>query len=97
MKAGLTFAQQNRLANASFDILVEHGGAIEPQRDSFIHYVTHGGREYRFQGHLGFGGKFRPSTMSVDYYREDETPERDEIQATINRKLEELPWRPQTQ
>jgi hypothetical protein len=32
--------------------------------------------EWRFQGSLGFGGKFRYPKMSVDCYREDETPAR---------------------
>jgi len=32
--------------------------------------------EWRFQGSLGFGGKFRYPRMSVDCYPEDETPAR---------------------
>ncbi|MCK5641158.1 MAG: hypothetical protein KAJ19_10185 [Gammaproteobacteria bacterium] len=77
-------------ANAVFDILVEDCGACEDERGSFVHYFTTGGQEYRFRGMLGFGGKFRPKTMSVDYYPEDKTPERERIQATVNRKLAKL-------
>lgn len=77
-------------ANAVWDILVAECEANVSERDSFVHYVTHDGIEYRFQGVFGFGGKFRPKPMSVDYYPEDQTPERDAIMVTVNRKLKEL-------
>lgn len=77
-------------ANAIFDILVAECGAIISDRYTFVHYVTHDGTEYRFQGVFGFGGKFRPKTMSIDYYPEDQTAERDQIQAKVNKKLAEL-------
>lgn len=63
-------------ANAVYDVLMAHAGARESWRSDFIHVVTKGGSEYRFQGSLGFGGKYRQKTNKVDCYQEDETPER---------------------
>jgi hypothetical protein len=54
--APLTVAQ----ANAVYDILVEHAGASEEGRESFVFLQTDQHvEEYRFIGGLGFGGKFR--------------------------------------
>lgn len=78
------------IASAVFDILVADCGAIEDERSSFVYHITHGCREYRCCHALGFGGKFYPQTMSVDYYPEDTTAERDQIQAMVNKKLKEL-------
>lgn len=77
--------------NAIFDILVAQCGAIESERDSFVYHMTHGDcEEYRCCWALGFGGKFRPQRMSVDYYQEDETPERERIQKITNEHLAKL-------
>lgn len=77
-------------ANAIYDILVADAGAGEANRYSFVYNVGRGCREYRCCWALGFGGKFYPTTMRVGYYLESQTPERDRIQATVNRKLKEL-------
>lgn len=61
-------------ANQVYDLLVSIGGAYEPDRDSFIYHHTKskdGCDEWRFCGKLGFGGKYRSRTNSVDCYRED--------------------------
>lgn len=70
------------VANAVFDILVTYAGANESIREDFVyHQSTSVCDEYRFQGALGFGGKFRRSwgrsgeRWYVDQYPEDETPE----------------------
>lgn len=70
-------------AGLIFDILKEECGADESIRSEFVNTVTTEGdpeywcREFRFQGDLGFGGKFYNSDrLRVDYYPEDETPER---------------------
>ena len=69
------------IANAIYDILVEHAGAPERHRGDFVHTQQRTDpicAEYRFQGNLGFGGKFwrNPSingqTWYVNAYREDE-------------------------
>jgi pullulanase/glycogen debranching enzyme len=52
-------ALNEKLANDIFNILVETCGAHESWRGHFIHIETTGCEEYRFQGDLGFGGKFR--------------------------------------
>jgi hypothetical protein len=51
--------------------------------------------EFRFQGALGFGGKFRnngnnSNTPYVDCYPEDETPARREMIAKANARLSAL-------
>lgn len=46
--------------------------------------------EWRFQGKLGFGGKYRTRRNEVDCYQEDITYERLEIINTINSKLKEV-------
>ncbi len=49
-------------AHAIWDVLVAHAGANGDnwERDSFVqHQTTTFEREWRFQGVLGFGGKFR--------------------------------------
>jgi len=51
----LTAAQ----ANAVYDLLVQHAGASEEGRESFVSAETSQHcTEYRFGGSLGFGGKF---------------------------------------
>jgi hypothetical protein len=46
-------------ANAVYDVLVEHAGASEGQRDMFVFTETDRlVHEYRFGGKLGGGGKF---------------------------------------
>lgn len=82
-------------------ILVEECG-WRPSGDDvycFVHLVVtepgaeaRGCGEYRFQGKLGFGGKFRNNgnnnnTPYVDCYGEDETAER---RAMINRANERI-------
>lgn len=79
-------------ADASYNILMTSAGAPVERRDAFIanmcgNFPTH---EWRFGGHLGYGGKFRKQTMRVDCYPEDETPERLEIIRVTNEALQAL-------
>lgn len=82
-------------ANKVYDILVNMGGAAENYRDSFIYHHTdniHGEcntlcNEWRFCGKLGYGGKYRSDSNTVDCYLEDETEERLEIIEEINKQL----------
>lgn len=76
-------------ATAVWDVLVEHAEASTDPLDRFD-FVQNQTREavseWRLQGVLGFGGKFRRNrirvdgerteTWTVDCYREDETPAR---------------------
>jgi hypothetical protein len=88
-------------ANAIYDVLVEHAGASEHAREEFVltqtdRHVT----EYRFQGALGFGGKFWRTTglrredpdlkWSVSAYPEDMSPERQQVIDAVNRALAAL-------
>jgi len=87
-------------ANAAYDILVKHAGAsgIDWHRQGFVHAVSitkTPTTEYRFQGSLGFGGKFRNNGNNgdvphVDCYREDETPKRRAVILATNALLAEL-------
>lgn len=46
--------------------------------------------EYRFQGGLGFGGKFRFPACTVDCYPEDVNPKRKAMMDETNKQLAEL-------
>ncbi|MBK8037669.1 MAG: hypothetical protein IPK22_11115 [Verrucomicrobiaceae bacterium] len=62
-----------------FDALKNIGGAHESMRQDFIYHHARSADpcdEYRFQGKLGFGGKYWRKENRVSCYREDETPER---------------------
>ena len=76
-----------------YDILVDECGAPERQRAMFVHYLHEDqgsfGHEYRFQGKLGFGGKFHKhrDKMWVSAYQEDYTPERLAMIEAANERL----------
>ena len=75
-----------------YGVLVELGGADESMKPNFIHtHLNEACREWRFCGELGFGGKYRIGYNRVDYYSEDETPERKALAQRINEVLATLP------
>lgn len=80
-------------AEQVYDILVREAKAPDGSwRQSFVLEFT-GDRptsEWRFCGSLGFGGKFRFPRMTVDCYREDETPQALETISRTNAQLDEL-------
>lgn len=80
-------------------ILINIGGAnarVASSTSDFIFYLTDEKSrwdiEYRFMGHLGYGGKFRTTYNSwkVDCYSESENPERLKLIDRINKKLQKL-------
>lgn len=77
-----------------YDILVRCCGAYNGSDDwnQFIYHQTTGCQEYRFQGKLGFGGKFwnGPSGWFVTCYSEDLTPARQTMLDETNEALKEL-------
>jgi hypothetical protein len=83
-------------ANAVYDILVRLGGASNGTytRESFVH--AHLGtqrvecQEWRFQGKLGFGGKYWSARNKVDCYYEDETPAYRKLIDQINAELAKI-------
>lgn len=77
------------LLNQIYDILVEECGANPNWRYNFVDaHLYDDCKEYRFQGLLGFGGKFRSRNgIYVDYYPEDKNDVRDEIVRKTNEKL----------
>ena len=85
------------IANQIYDLLKEHVGASEYWRDDFVFSLEkplkYSSSEFRFQGNLDFGGKFRRSEYSgwyVDFYKEDETPEKLENVKKVNILLKAL-------
>lgn len=78
-------------ATRAYDILVEEAGAPLLLRDDFVFQQRRGCREYRFQGSLGFGGKFwnwMGTKLHVTCYPEDLTDERAEIIKRTDARLE---------
>lgn len=76
-------------AKAVYQVLVEECGANSEDPLGFVAEFTSGEPcvEWRFQGSLGFGGKFRYPKMTVDCYPEDETPERVQAIHAANKRL----------
>jgi hypothetical protein len=78
-----------------YDLLVSTGNTNADiwDKQAFISYFTReNGREWRFCGHLGFGGKFRRDGINhyVSCYSEDETPERRAMIDDLNRRITRL-------
>jgi hypothetical protein len=74
-------------------ILKEECGATDFMLDWFIPRLREESiTEYRFQGNLGFGGKFWNANgrWYVTCYSEDETPERQEMIRKANERLADL-------
>ena len=67
------------IAERVYDVLEAVCGAWEGDRETFVRsqVCARPPKEWRFQGLLGFGGKFWASggAWYVNCYREDETPE----------------------
>ncbi|MFS0887005.1 hypothetical protein [Aeromicrobium sp. 179-A 4D2 NHS] len=98
------------LAGRIYDLLIEKAGAVDDadDKDDFVYWLSGaldtrlGGKEYRFMGRLGFGGKFwwhvpynlpgRPEQGQwyVTCYPEDSNPEREQIVADTNAALLDL-------
>jgi hypothetical protein len=80
-------------------IILEDLGATSSMRESFIYLQsTDDLNEWRFQGLLGFGGKFwnewsyfeEKPKWRVSCYTEDENPKRLALIEKTNKKLQEL-------
>ncbi len=78
------------VASKIYDMLQQHCGATDYWRENFLQCQGDGCREYRFQGSLGFGGKFWSESWRVSCYIEDETPERMQAIKAANESLAEL-------
>lgn len=78
-------------------LILEDIGAASSLRESFIHahIIDEFQHEWRFQGLLGFGGKFwneynyidKRYQWRVSCYSEDENPKREQIIKDTNAKL----------
>lgn len=75
-----------------YGVLMVHCEAPLGMMQQFI--IAHTGErpcdEFRFQGRLGFGGKYRRKTNTVDCYPEDENPTRQRLIAETNAALDAL-------
>ena len=84
-----------KMAEEIYDLLTILAGASSGMKQDFVHsqrdseYFVN---EYRFQGSLGFGGKFwvTRNNMYVNCYPEDETDKILEIIEVVNRALKIL-------
>lgn len=80
-----------------YSILVEFAGAPLEDTEHFIrchcerHTEERYTEEYRFQGIFGMGGKYYHLENKIQYYREDETPEKNEIRDKVNALLSSRP------
>ena len=80
-------------AQKIYDLLVSIGGASERMMDSFIYHhceSKEGCDEWRFQGKLGFGGKYYSERNVVDCYTEDRNPTTIAIINELNDKLSDI-------
>ncbi len=83
---------------AVYDLLIATGNVrTDSMKHAFVAYFTEQGRpwqcrEWRFQGHLGFGGKFwrNDGRHYVSAYHEDITKERNRMIASLNTQIENL-------
>lgn len=100
----MTFEYPREFYEACYDLLVAEGHSRdEPfNRLAFVQYfmepdVRDNAKEFRFQGHLGFGGKFwrRHTGHDVTCYLEDRTFERSQMITKLNGAIVELEarWR----
>lgn len=94
-QADTTINMSQAEANEVYNVLTSIGGANPLTRLAFLHEFIESANpatEWRFQGSLGFGGKFRynqsDESYSIDCYREDETPEINAIISEMNVALE---------
>lgn len=85
------------IANKIYDILVEYVGANDKKgswsREDFVtRQIRNHCEEFRFQGCLGFGGKFerRNNKWTVTCYAENMTPERNLAIEQANHALASL-------
>lgn len=80
---------KEELANSIYTCLVNEAGAFERERERFLHEFTKNipTSEWRFRGKLGFGGKYRWRTNTIDCYKENETKERKKIIESVNQSL----------
>lgn len=80
-------------ANKIYDLLVTIGGAREDERVDFIYHHCEDKfpcTEWRFIGHLGFGGKYKSGWNGVSYYPENETPVIKALAETLNIELKKI-------
>lgn len=79
--------------NKVYTLLVDEAGALEQMRDNFIYShinSEHPCTEYRFQGYFGFGGKYYSGENRIGYYRENETPELNALEKSVNEMLSRI-------
>jgi len=78
-----------------YDVLIELGGANPRDKEQFVQYLLYSKdesfTEFRFMGKFGFGGKFYGGDRNyINYYTEDNTPEREVLKDRINDIIEEI-------
>jgi hypothetical protein len=77
-------------AKLVYAVLIEECGARPDAEIAFVQAFSRDAElpmEFRINGSLGFGGKFRYPALSVDCYPEDMTPARAKMIASANERL----------
>jgi hypothetical protein len=79
-------------AKLVYSVLIDECGALPSAESAFTLAFTEENppREFRINGKLGFGGKFRFPGMSVDCYPEDHTPARAVMMQQANDRLRSI-------
>lgn len=78
-------------AKAVYEILIEVCAANAREKDDFVYHHTKSDcNEWRFQGNLGFGGKYWSGRNAVSCYPEHLTVEAEQIIKKANKMLSEI-------
>ena len=82
-------------ANKIYDVLVDLAGANSRPSDRADFIWAHctceyGCMEYRFDGHFGFGGKYRSQRNGISYYSETETNEMVRLKPIVENALQAI-------
>lgn len=78
-------------AKAVYEILIEVCEASAREKDDFVYTHTRNGcSEWRFQGNLGFGGKYWSGRNAVSCYPEHLNPNTEQIIEKANKLLSEI-------
>jgi hypothetical protein len=85
-------AEWTKFYGEVYDIVVEHGGAVPRHKSDFVRHAIenhHPWTEWRFCGHLGFGGKLwrYDGRIYITCYPEDRNPDRMKLIEKVNKLI----------
>jgi 5'-nucleotidase len=83
------FYRSEEFARKVYKLLMETAGALPSYEEQFVRERNQY-KEWRFQGIMGFGGKYWPKRNKINCYKEDETPRILQLIEEINIELARL-------